>query len=291
MTDKLRELLIKAQGERSQNQFAMQGGFSSSAITRIMNGNYVPSPKTLRKIANIAYNGVTYEDLLEACSYIDKRSDASAESEQQEDRNKYGNILMKFDIDFIKKFMKDNGITYADLAEKSKIPLSTISKIMCGVTPIPRYTTIRAIYSALGFTDKKPKDYYDEVNLESETLVPLLGSVVAGVPIAAQQNIEEYIWISQRPASMYFGLRVHGDSMIDAGIRDKCILIVRKQEYADNGDIIVAMLNGEQIVKRFKKLGNMVFLMPENKNYDPIPVLPKDDLLILGKVVEIRTIL
>lgn len=196
-----------------------------------------------------------------------------------------------YSIDDIKKKMKEKKVTLNQLSTMSKLPIGTLRSVIYKQAKNPRIDTMMSICRALGLEPPLAKDYYDGVSLESEMLVPLLGSVVAGVPIAAQQNIEEYIWISQRPANMYFGLRVHGDSMIDAGIRDKCILIVRKQEYADCGDIVVAMLNGEQTVKRFKKLGDMVFLMPENKNYDPIPVLPKDELLILGKVVEIRTIL
>lgn len=193
-----------------------------------------------------------------------------------------------YSVDEIKKIMKDAKITQIQLSEKANVPIDTLRGIFSHRVKNPRIDTMMAICNALNISTKIPNEYYDEVNIEGQTLIPLLGSVVAGVPIEAQQNIEEYIWISQRPANMYFGLRVHGDSMIDAGIHDKCILIVRKQEYADCGDIIVAMLNGEQTVKRFKKLGDMVFLMPENKNYDPIPVLEKDELIILGRVVEIR---
>lgn len=284
--ERLSELLIKAQGSRSQNQFAAQCGISSSAITRIINGDYAPSPNTLRKIANVSHNGVTYEDLLEACSYIDKRSGASTESEQQEDRNKYGNILMKFDIDYIKNFMKDNGITYADLSEKSKISLSTISKIMCGITPIPRYTTIQAIYSALGIGDKETTDIDDE-----QSQVPLISYIVPDVSIEYQQNIEKYIWINQSPSDQYFAVRVQGDGMKRCGVQENCILVVHKQKYANCGDLVVANFNKKTIVSRFQIFANIVFLMPANMAYDPIPVFKHDDLQILGKVVEIHTIL
>ena len=128
----------------------------------------------------------------------------------------------------------------------------------------------------------------DEVELNDFYPIPLLGSVVAGVPIEAQEDLEGYVYISFRPKEEYFALRVHGDSMINAGIRDNSILIVHKQPYATCGDIVVAMLNGEQTVKRFKMYGDNIFLMPENPEFEPIPVLKGADFLILGKVVEVR---
>lgn len=128
----------------------------------------------------------------------------------------------------------------------------------------------------------------DEVEINDFYPIPLLGSVVAGVPIEAQEDLEGYVYISFRPKEEYFALRVHGDSMINAGIRDNSILIVHKQPYATCGDIVVAMLNGEQTVKRFKMYGENIFLMPENPDYEPIPILKGADFLILGKVVEVR---
>lgn len=128
----------------------------------------------------------------------------------------------------------------------------------------------------------------DEVDINDFYPIPLLGSVVAGVPIEAQEDLEGYVYISFHPKEEYFALRVHGDSMINAGIRDNSILIVHKQPYATCGDIVVAMLNGEQTVKRFKMYGENIFLMPENPEFEPIPVLKGADFLILGKVVEVR---
>lgn len=141
----------------------------------------------------------------------------------------------------------------------------------------------------LGVKNSNISDSYEEIEISEHRLIPLLGSVVAGIPIESQEDIEGYIYIDQRPTSDYFALRVNGQSMKNI-IPDKSIIIVRKQETADNGDIVVAMLNGEQTVKRFKQYGSNVFLMPENPNFEPIPVTPADDLLILGKVVESRNV-
>ena len=142
----------------------------------------------------------------------------------------------------------------------------------------------------LGVKSASSADTYEEVEMSEHRLIPLLGSVVAGIPIESQENIEGYVYIDQRPTSDYFALRVNGQSMKNANIPDRSIIIVRKQETADNGDIVVAMLNGEQTVKRFKQYGSNVFLMPENPSFEPIPVTPADDFHILGKVVEARNV-
>ncbi len=103
--------------------------------------------------------------------------------------------------------------------------------------------------------------------------VPLVGRVTAGIPILAEENIEDYIVLPQDLVGSddeLFALRVRGDSMIRAGILSGDFIIVRKQSHADNGDIVVAMIEDEATVKRiyFEKDG--VRLQPENPYYDPI---------------------
>jgi repressor LexA len=103
--------------------------------------------------------------------------------------------------------------------------------------------------------------------------VPLVGRVTAGIPILAEENIEDYIVLPQDLVGSddeLFALRVRGESMIRAGILSGDYIIVRKQSHADNGDIVVAMIEDEATVKRifFEKDG--VRLQPENPYYDPI---------------------
>lgn len=98
--------------------------------------------------------------------------------------------------------------------------------------------------------------------------VPIIGLVTAGQPILAVENIEGYLpWDGDKDC---FALRVRGDSMMGAGIFDGDKLVVRPQATADNGDIVVALLEDEATVKRLKKHGNEVWLMPENPAYEPI---------------------
>lgn len=191
------------------------------------------------------------------------------------------------EISEIKKYLKENKITYEELSGKSNIPIGTLKSIFSGRTLNPRIDTVDAMERALGL-NKINSVLKDEVELRDLYSIPLLGSVVAGMPIEAQQNFEGYVYASFRPAEEYFALRVHGDSMKNIGIIDKSIIICRKQQTAENGEIIIAMLNREQTVKRYKIHGSNIFLMPENPDYLPIPITPADEFIILGKVVEIR---
>ena len=114
--------------------------------------------------------------------------------------------------------------------------------------------------------------------------VPLLGTVTAGIPITAIQEIEEYIPVSNLSgnAEDYFALHVRGTSMVGAGILDGDIVIVRQVPVADNGDIVVAMIDDEATVKRFYREDGHIRLQPENPEYEPIITT---EAVILGKVV------
>jgi len=114
--------------------------------------------------------------------------------------------------------------------------------------------------------------------------VPLVGRVTAGVPILAQQNIEDEIVLPQDMVrgEDVFALRVEGQSMIEAGILDKDIVVVRRQANAENGEIVVAMIDDEATVKRIFYEEKRVRLQPENSTMDPIYA---DEVTVLGRVV------
>jgi repressor LexA len=114
--------------------------------------------------------------------------------------------------------------------------------------------------------------------------LPLVGQVAAGQPVLADENIEEYVPVPQIAGGDEgeFVLRVRGDSMKDAGIFDKDYVVVRPQSTATNGQIVVAMLEGEATVKRFFKEKQRVRLQPENDALEPIYAR---DVEILGRVV------
>ncbi len=113
--------------------------------------------------------------------------------------------------------------------------------------------------------------------------IPVLGQVAAGEPILAEQNIQEYIpfpaeYVTKNQAYL---LRVHGESMVDAGILDGDLVLVEACNTAHNGEIIVAMIEDGATVKRFYKEDGHIRLQPENDTMDPIIV---KDCSILGKV-------
>lgn len=122
-------------------------------------------------------------------------------------------------------------------------------------------------------------------NKKELVTIPIVGTVTAGVPILAVENIQnEFVLPSEFTKSHenLFMLKIKGDSMIDAGIMDKDLVIVQKQDSAENGDIVVALLENDATVKRFFKESNHIRLQPENKTMQPIIV---EDCSILGILI------
>ena len=114
--------------------------------------------------------------------------------------------------------------------------------------------------------------------------IPMIGTVTAGQPILATQNIEGYFPLlsEDMPKGETFMLRVKGESMINVGIYDGDQIIIQKQPFAENGDIVVALIDDSATVKTYYKEDGHFRLQPENDHMDPI-IVP--DLVILGKVV------
>lgn len=118
-----------------------------------------------------------------------------------------------------------------------------------------------------------------------ENQVPVVGNVAAGSPILAEECIEDYLTFDTagRPGE-YFALRVRGESMINAGILPDDLVVVHQQPAANNGEIVVALLGDEATVKRLKRQGREVWLLPENPAYQPID---GREARILGKVAAV----
>lgn len=115
--------------------------------------------------------------------------------------------------------------------------------------------------------------------------IPIIGTVRAGVPILAVENIEDNFLIPidyVKSDNELFILTIRGESMIDAGITDGDLVIIEKVNTAENGDIVVAMIDNEATIKRFFKENNHIRLQPENKTMEPIIV---DDCNIIGRLV------
>ncbi|MDD3244352.1 MAG: transcriptional repressor LexA [Eubacteriales bacterium] len=181
---------------------------------------------------------------------------------------------------FIKDYLEENGYppSVRDICEA--VGLSSTSTVHGHLNRLEKKGLIRRDHSktrAIGLID---------VDLETKSkamTVPMVGQVTAGMPILAVENIEEYFPL---PASFVrdehsFVLRVQGESMIEAGIYDGDYIVVRQQSYADDGDIVVALIEDESTVKRFFHDGKRIRLQPENPTMDPMYF---DEVSILGKV-------
>lgn len=108
----------------------------------------------------------------------------------------------------------------------------------------------------------------EELPLEK---IPIVGNVAAGSPILAQECVEDYLTFDpDGPADEYFALHVRGESMIDVGILNGDLVVVRRQQVASNGEIVVAMIDDEATVKRFSRKNGHIWLLPENPEYTPI---------------------
>lgn len=125
-------------------------------------------------------------------------------------------------------------------------------------------------------------DNFHMIRTETSSL-PVVGQVAAGTPILAQQNIESYFPVPAEyvPSGESFVLKVHGTSMINAGIMDGDYIFVNSCRTAENGQIVVALIDDSATVKRFYKEKGHIRLQPENDEMEPIIV---DDCVILGRV-------
>jgi len=178
---------------------------------------------------------------------------------------------------FIREFTRANGYPPTVREIGSQLELSSPSTVHVHLGNLERLGYIRRDPSkprALELVDapRPPRP------------LPLVGQVAAGVPILAEQNIEEYVDVPAllRRSDDDFLLRVEGDSMIDAGIHNDDLIVVHRQATADNGDIVVALVGDEATTKRFYREAGRVRLQPANELYEPIVL---DDVELVGRVV------
>jgi repressor LexA len=120
--------------------------------------------------------------------------------------------------------------------------------------------------------------------------VPLLGEIAAGAPLLAEERVEQLFPLPRDLVGegTLFALRVRGESMLQAGILPGDMIVVRQQPVVEQGEMCAAMIDGEATVKFFRRTASgEVFLDPANEGYEPIPVMPDQEGVILGKVVAV----
>lgn len=186
--------------------------------------------------------------------------------------------------DFLVAETRDKGYPPSIREIGKALGISTLKGVTCHLEALERKGFIDRNSSARGIKINFLEDLFLSTHIIK---LPLIGQVAAGKPILSEQSIEEYISVPKHmvggnTAGAYL-LRVKGDSMIDDAIFDGDIIIVRSGLQANNGDIVVAVINGEATVKRFYKERAKVRLQPSNDKYEPIIV--KEDFQLAGKVI------
>lgn len=219
----------------------------------------------------------------------------------------------------LKEYMKRNRLRQVDILEMVKpfceqygvkMNKSDLSQYVSGKTE-PGQDKLIVLSKALNLSEpwlmgydvpleppKEPKNQKENHSPELTPIeynpthkIPVLGRISAGLPLYAEEHIEDYIYTELNGGNEYFGLRVEGDSMNAARICDGDIIIVRQQEQVEDGEIAVVMVGDEDAtVKRFHREGRNVFLSPQS--YNPVHKVQVYDLKethvrVLGKVVQV----
>lgn len=143
------------------------------------------------------------------------------------------------------------------------------------------------ITEALGEGDGSASVQPDNVTpIGDAAMIPLVGQIAAGIPITADQHVEEVVPLPRQMVGNgnLFMLEVKGESMIDAAICDGDFVVIREQKTAENGEMVAAMIDGEATVKVFRQRDGHTWLLPRNSAFEPILA---DEATILGKVVTV----
>jgi repressor LexA len=196
-------------------------------------------------------------------------------------------------MDHLRAARKAKGFTQEKMAGLISVSRQAYSTYETG-TRDPDTQTLFLIANVLGVSVDYLLDKKQQAQNSSTRLIPLLGTVPAGTPIEAIEDIEDYIDIYPRfvKHGELFALRVQGDSM-EPDLHHGDIVIIEKQEFVENGDVAVVRVNGEDVtLKRVKLTARGLMLIPSNPAYDPvyfdsdqIATLP---VTIIGKVIELR---
>lgn len=189
----------------------------------------------------------------------------------------------------IKEARKSNGLSQDDLAKKVGTSKSVISGYEAGKNDpaqsmvIKLSEALKVSINWLMFGDELKQYPKNILPIKKSTKkIPLLGTITAGQPILAEENFEEYIDIDKK-VNADFCLKVNGDSMINANIRNGDIVFIKKQPDAEDGEIAAVLIDDSATLKRVYKIGDVIQLRAENPAFKPITLNGSENVLILGK--------
>lgn len=173
----------------------------------------------------------------------------------------------------LRTIMEERGWSYEQLGDRLGMNPQTLNRYVLGQRE-PKIGTAAAMAQALGVDQLWLQGFAvprsPALPADGERPVPILGVIRAGMPILANQQIEGYAPAGVSAPEACFYLRVAGDSMINAGIRPGDLVLIRRQETAENGQIVACLVDGEDAtLKRFRVQKGVVILQPENPAYEP----------------------
>ena len=182
-------------------------------------------------------------------------------------------------LDYVKNFKMENGFAPSVRDICRDLNYKSTSTVHMYLNRLERFGYITK-------EDGKSRAITLNGDMPKVSAVPVIGTVAAGQPILAEQNFEGYVgYVGARGDAVLFALKVKGESMIEAGILDGDLVIAEKTCYAENGEIVVALVDDEATVKTFFRENGHYRLQPENEAMAPIIVSEVD---ILGRVVAIQ---
>lgn len=192
----------------------------------------------------------------------------------------------------IKSAREDLKLTKRELAKRIGVHESSINKYEKGLVDIP-LSKISELSRVLNVTEAYLMGWEDEQKAQG-LQIPVLGTVAAGIPISAVEDILDYEEIPQswQNQGEFFGLKIKGDSM-KPDINDGDTVIVKQQSTANNGDVVIALVNGDDATcKKFEKLDNGIMLISNNSEYSPMYFSNEEvttkPVVIVGRVLELR---
>ncbi|WP_103980867.1 transcriptional repressor LexA [Helcococcus massiliensis] len=192
-------------------------------------------------------------------------------------------------LDFIKQFIAKNQLAPTVRDIQNGVGIKSTSTVSNDLAKLEKEGYIeRSNLKSRAIKLLVDNEYEDEIlSSKEETIdIPVLGNIAAGSPTYAEENIESYYPVPTHITKNkdYFLLKVKGDSMIEAGILEDDLILVEKTNYANHGEIVVALIEDSATVKRLYKKNGQVMLIPENSSMDPI--IP-EYMEILGRVISL----
>jgi repressor LexA len=198
------------------------------------------------------------------------------------------------DYKTFEELLKINKTTVYRVSKDTGIAASTLSDWKNGRSA-PKADKIRILAQYFGVsTDYMLGSSRQGLSLSFDaTRVPIIGEIRAGSPIITNESVLGYEYADVEDKDEYFYLRVQGDSMKNIGMIDGSLVLFRKQQYAEDGEIVACLVGGDSAtVKRFRRAKRTIYLMPENEDYQPIKLTTDDfesgEARILGVACEIK---